>query len=142
MVFRETSFTSLLFFVALGPLLIQSSQAQDGSRAFQSAIGLKAHGFTGNPARPGPFKPNPFAQSLSQRNHNFTAEPPRDLASELAEATLPATSTKKYPLPGLSGVNFLAPTKFQPMEFRSFSSSGLNTSKLRDTRLPDLSKAR
>jgi hypothetical protein len=123
-------------------LLIQSSQLQDGSRVFQSAKGMKAHGLTGNSAQPGPFKPNPFARSLIQRKNTFAAEPPGNLASELAEATLPATSMKKYPLPVLSGVNFLAPTRFQPIEFRSFSAPGLNTSKLRDTKFPDLSKAR
>jgi hypothetical protein len=65
-----------------------------------------------------------------------------DLASELSAAVLAAVSKKTYSLPGLAGTNFLAPTKLQTTAFRSFSAPGLNTSKLRDAKQPDLSKVR
>jgi hypothetical protein len=142
MVFRERTLTSSLLFllVMVGPSLTQSNQTQQGPRTFPAAKDMKSLGLARGGAQPERFKPNPLANSLSQNHHAFAAVPPTDLASELAEATLPATS-KKYSLPELSGVNFLSSARFRPREFRNFRASGLNTSKLRNAKLPDLSKA-
>jgi hypothetical protein len=137
MVFRE-KFLALIAF-AMVTLFVQSSKAQEDTRAVQSAKKVEPPRST---RAPGPFKPNPFAQSLRQSHRAFAAAPPADLASELAEAALPVISKKEYSLAGLSGVRFLSHPRFEPREFRNFSAPGLNTSKLRDAKHPDLSKVR
>ncbi|MFL6388741.1 MAG: hypothetical protein ACJ71U_14755 [Terriglobales bacterium] len=143
MVFHEKSFTSLILLaVMIGASIVQSSETQEGTRTFSSAKDLKSLGLRGKPAQPGSFDLKHFAHSLSQRHHSFASDPPANLASELVESRLPAASKTKYSFPGLSGANFLSPKGFPPIEFRNFSASGLNTSKLRDAGHADLGKAR
>lgn len=88
------------------------------------------------------FKVNPNVHSLRENRRSLSAGLPTDLASELDKASLPAGSMKKYSLPWLAGANLMPVTKYRTQQFRNFSATGLNTSKLLDAKYPELEKAK
>jgi hypothetical protein len=140
MVFCEAILTSVFVLTATSsPHCAQSNQVRN---TVQSAKSLKSSGSIQKPAKAGSFESKPFTYSLSESHSALAGGPPADLASELSRAVLPASSKKTYSLPGLAGANFLAPTRLQTTAFPSFSAPGLNPSKLRDAKQPDLSKVR
>jgi hypothetical protein len=86
------------------------------------------------------FKLNSFALSFHRNRRDFAAAPPSNIAAELANAALPRNSGKLYALPDLSKANFLAPSRFQPKEFHNSTTSGLNKSKMLNTKHPGVSR--
>jgi hypothetical protein len=140
---RETSFVVplvvLMVFatVAGGPCL---AAAQDSSASVQSAASIVKNSslLTQAGVQPAPLQSTP-SPSLAINRHALSMAPPTDIATALADGNLPSPSGKEHPLISLSKTSLLAPTKIQPVSFRDFSAPGLNASKLRSAKQPDLS---
>lgn len=130
----------VLTLIAVGTLTGTTVQAQEGSQANEAPRSVRGkitamsdHGDAPSLA----FTPNPFAASLKTNHHAFAAAVPRDLASELSGANLPAPA-KVYSFPALASARLLAPTTFRATNFQDLGAPGLNTSKLRRRKLPKL----
>jgi hypothetical protein len=141
---RETSFVVplvvLMVFATVvgGPCL---AAAQDSSASVQSAASMVKNSSLLTPAsvQPAPLQPTRLVPSLAINRHALSMAPPTDIAATLAGGNLPSPSGKEHPLLSLSKTSLLAPTKVQPEAFRDFSVPGLNASKLRSAKQPDLS---
>lgn len=126
--------------VALCTFVGTTIQAQEGSQASQTpqsvpgkVTAMSDHGNAPSFA----FTPNPFSATLRKNHRAFAAAVPRDLASELSSANLPAPA-KTYSFPALANARLLAPATFPPTNFQDLGAPGLNTSKLRRRKLPKL----
>lgn len=86
------------------------------------------------------FKGNSFAQALSKNSHAFAASAPLDLASKLANANLPPTSGKIYSFPALAQFTFLGRSSQELLSLPNFAAPGLDISRLRRAKVPDLTK--
>lgn len=129
-----------LALTAVGTLACATVQAQEGSQANQAShsvpdkiTAMSDHGNAPSLA----FTPNPIAASLKKNHRAFAAAVPRDLASELSSANLPAP-VKTYSFPALAKASLLAPTTFRATNFQDLGAPGLDTSKLRRRKLPKL----
>jgi len=129
-----------LALTVVGTLACATVQAQEGSQANQTPhsvpgkiTALSDHGNAPSVA----FAPNPFAASLKGNHRAFAAAVPKDLASELSSANLPAPS-KTYSFPTLANARLLAPATFPAKGFHDLGAPSLNTSKLRRRKLPKL----
>ena len=129
-----------LTLTAVGTLGCPTLQAQEGSQPNQTPrsvpgkiTALSDHGNAPSLA----FAPNPFAASLKGNHRAFAAAVPKDLASELSNANLPAPA-KTYSFPALANARLLSPATFPAKGFQDLGAPGLNTSKLRRRKLPRL----
>jgi len=85
----------------------------------------------GHNQQPPAFKASAFALPLRNNRRDLAAAPPSHLASELANATLPARSRKQYSFPNLEKANLLTHPRFQPSDFHDLITPGLNRGKVR-----------
>jgi hypothetical protein len=143
MVFGENSrITRLLVVAVFGALLVHSVAAQESSAIAQSAVPLaknvKPSGLGHTDAQLTAFQSSPLVRSLAMNQHALMSEPPPGIALTLANANLPATSPKRFSLPGVSTTNFLAPTTVQPAAWKYFTTPGANASELRSEKHPSL----
>jgi hypothetical protein len=145
MVFGENSRIRVLLVVAaFGPLLIHSVTAQESSASVQSAVSLARKV---NPidlmhtgVQLAPFQSNPFVRSLliGMNQHALMFAPPSRIAFEPENAKLPPTSPKRFSLRGVSGANFLVPTKVEAGAWKYFNTPGVNARELHSDKHPNL----
>jgi hypothetical protein len=132
----------LLVVAVFGTLPVHSAAAQQGSAGSQSDISLAkkvtAIGSAPTSVQFAPFQSDQLARSLATNQHALMSAPPPDIASAVAKADLPPTSSKRFSLPGVSRTNFLMPTTVQPATWTYFDTPAANFSGLRSDKHPDL----
>jgi hypothetical protein len=127
--------TCLLVTAVFGALLIHSAAAQEKTDSIQSAEALakdlKPGGLTQTGVRIQPVQLNDLARSLSKNQHAMMSPPPPRIVSSLADASLPASSPKRFSL-----VDFLAPTRVRPTDWQHLNLPRVNASELQNDKHP------
>jgi hypothetical protein len=143
MIAREMRRITLLLVIAVfGALLIHSAAAQEKAGSIQSAEALakdlKPGGLTQTGIRIQPVQPNDLARSLSKNQHAMMSPPPPRIASSLADASLPASSPKRFFLRGISKADFLASTRVRvrPTDWQQLNLPKVNASELQNDKHP------
>ena len=143
MFFEECRITRLLGIVLAGALLVHSAAAQQTTGSIQSAKalakGLKPAGSTQTGVRIRPVQPNGLARSLSKNQHAMMSPPPAYIVSSLADASLPASSPKRFSLQGIAKADFLAPTRVRPTDWQHLNLPRVNASELQNDKHPNVS---
>lgn len=143
MMFAEMCRIMRLLGVALvGALLVHSAAAQETTGSIQSAEALakdlKPGGLTQTGVRIQPVQPNDLARSLSKNQHGMMSPPPARIVSSLADASLPASSPKRFSLQGISKADFLAPTRVRPTNWQHLNLPRVNPSELQNDKRPNV----
>lgn len=132
--------TRLLVIAVFGALLISSAAAQEKTGSIQSAEALakdlKTAGLTQTGVRIQPIQPNDLARSLSKNQHAMMSPPPPRIVSSLVDASLPASSPKRFSLRGISKADFLAPTRVRPTDWQHLKLPRVNASELQNDKRP------
>lgn len=132
--------TCLLVIAVFGALLIHSAAAQEKTGSIQSAEALakdlKPGGLTQTGVRIQPVQLNDLARSLSKNQHAMMSPPPPRIVSSLADASLPASSPKRFSLRGISNADFLAPTRVRPTDWQHLNLPRVNASELQNDKRP------
>lgn len=143
MFFEMCRITRLLGVVLVGALLVHSAVAQEKTGSIQSAEALakdlKPAGITQNNVRIQPVQPNDLVRTLSKNQHAMMSPPPAHIASSLADASLPASSPKRFSLQGIAKADFLAPTRVRPTDWQHLNLPSVNASELRNDKHPNVS---
>lgn len=132
-----------LFGLALvGAVMIHSAAAQEKTGSIQSAESLakdlRPAALTQTDLRIQPVQPNDLVRSLSKNWHAMMSPPPASIFSSIAEASLPSSSPKRFSLPGISKLNFLAPTRVRQTDWQQLNLPKVNPSELRNDKHPNL----
>jgi hypothetical protein len=134
--------TRWLVIAVFGTLLIHSAAAQQKTGSVQSAEAvaknLKPGGVAQTGVRIQPVQLSDLARSLSKNEHAMMSPPPPRIVSSLEEASLPASSPKRFSLRGLSKVDFLAPTRVRPTDWQHSNWPKLNASELQNDKRPNV----
>lgn len=132
----------LVVTAVFGALLIHSAAAQEKTGSIQSAEALaknlKPGGLTQTGIHIQPVQPNDLARSLSENQHAMLSPPPLRIVSSLANASLPASSRKRFSLPGISKADFLAPTRVKPTDWQHLNLPKVNASELQNEKRPNV----
>jgi len=135
---RERAFMVVcnLLIVFAGAAAAQDQSAKDASPA-AIARRIKISPWAQASIQSAPFQLTPLVAPLAL-NRGALRVPPVAVARYLVDEKAPSTSGKVYPMLELSGANLLMPTKGQHAAFRDFTAWGVDLSKLRGAKLPDL----
>jgi hypothetical protein len=141
MMFVEMCRIMRLLGVALvGALLVHPAAAQEKTGSIQSAEAvakdLKPGGLTQTGVRIQPVQPNDLARWLSKNQHAMMSPPPARIVSSLADASLPASSPKRFSLRGIFKADFLAPTRVRPTDWQHLNLPRVNASELQNDKRP------
>lgn len=144
MFFETCRITRLLGVALVGALLVHSAVAQEKTGSIQSAEAfakdLKPVGITQNNVRIQPVQPNELVRTLSKNQHAMMSPPPAHIASSLADASLPASSPKRFSLQGIAKADFLAATRVRPTDWQHLNLPRVNASELQNDKHPNVSR--